>query len=542
MPAKIPATSSMPTPGAPGSAWSPLRHGVFRMLWFAWLTANLCMWMNDVAASWLMLSLSDKPLMVALVQAAATLPVFLLGAPSGALADILDRRRYFIATQVWVAMVGAVLCLVALAGGLTPTLLLLLTFANGIGLAMRWPVFSALVPELVPRAELGKALALNGVAMNGARIVGPMIAGVIIGWGGSAYVFLLNALLSMLVALALIRWKHESKVSTLPAERFFGAMRVGFQYFRQSPEFRGLLLRAVSFFLFSIAAVALLPLVAKQLPGGNASTFTLLLATMGGGAILSAMLLPRVRQFLGRDQVAQYGILLNAVATLWLALAPNLWLALPALLLSGLTWLATANSFSVSVQLSLPDWIRARGMSMYQMAMMGGSAIGAALWGQVASLTDIRTSLIVAALSAVLALLLVRRIPLEAAVRRDLTPSPFWKMPQLSVQVEPHREPVMVQVEFRIDPARAEEFMALMQESRGARLRNGALSWELFQDVAQPGRFVEYFVDGSWVEHMRQHERVTAHDQALWERKQAFQLGDQAPSISHFVARRVRRG
>lgn len=542
MPAKIPATSSVPTPGAPGSAWSPLRHGVFRMLWFAWLTANLCMWMSDVAASWLMLSLSDKPLMVALVQAAATLPVFLLGAPSGALADILDRRRYFIATQVWVALVGAVLCLVALAGGLTPTLLLLLTFANGIGLAMRWPVFSALVPELVPRAELGKALALNGVAMNGARIVGPMIAGVIIGWGGSAYVFLLNALLSMLVALALIRWKHESKVSTLPAERFFGAMRVGFQYFRQSPEFRGLLLRAVSFFLFSIAAVALLPLVAKQLPGGNASTFTLLLATMGGGAILSAMLLPRVRQLLGRDQVAQYSILLNAAATLWLALAPNLWLALPALLLSGLTWLATANSFSVSVQLSLPDWIRARGMSMYQMAMMGGSAIGAALWGQVASLTDTRTSLIVAALSAVLALLLVRRIPLDAATRRDLTPSPFWKMPELSVAVEPHGEPVMVQIEFRIDPARASEFMTLMQESRGARLRNGALSWELFQDVAQPGRFVEYFVDGSWVEHMRQHERVTAHDQALWERKQAFQIGDEPPSISHFVARRVRRG
>jgi MFS family permease len=457
------------------------------------------------------------------------------------LADILDRRRYFIATQLWVAMVGAVLCLVALAGGLTPTLLLLLTFANGIGLAMRWPVFSALVPELVPRAELGKALALNGVAMNGARIIGPIIAGVIIGWGGSAYVFLLNALLSVLVALALIRWKHESKVSTLPAERFFGAMRVGFQYFRQSPEFRGLLLRAVSFFLFSIAAVALLPLVAKQMPGGNASTFTLLLATMGGGAILSAMLLPRVRQLLGRDQVAQYGILLNAAATLALALAPNLWLALPALLLSGLTWLATANSFSVSVQLSLPDWIRARGMSMYQMAMMGGSAAGAALWGQVAGLTDIRTSLIVAALSAVLALLLVRRIPLEAATRQDLTPSPFWKMPELSVPVEPHREPVMVQIEFRIDPARAVEFIALMQESRRARLRNGALSWELFQDVAQPGRFVEYFVDGSWVEHMRQHERVTADDQALWECKRAFQVGDEAPSISHFVARRVKR-
>ncbi|NVK40304.1 MAG: MFS transporter [Oceanospirillaceae bacterium] len=526
---------------APGSPWTPLRHPVFRMLWFAWMTANLCMWMNDATAAWLMTSLSGEPVMVALVQAASTLPVFLLGLASGALADIVDRRRYFIFTQVWVASVATLLCIVALSGSLTPLALLLLTFLNGIGLAMRWPVFAALVPELVPRLELGKALALNGVAMNGARVIGPIIAGAIIATAGGAWVFLLNAALSVLVALALVRWKRDSKVSSLPAERFFGAMRVGFQYCQQSPEFQGLLLRSMSFFLFSVAGIALLPLVAKQLPGGNAGTYTLLLATMGGGAILGALLLPRIRQLLNRDQVAQYGALINALATLCLALAPNLWLALPALLVSGLTWLATANSISISVQLSLPDWVRARGMSMYQMAMMGGTAGGAALWGQVASLTDIRTSLTVAALSAVLVLLLVRRISLESAVARDLTPDLYWTIPALSVPVEPHREPVMVQIEYSIDPARADDFVILMQESRRNRLRNGALSWELFQDAAIPGRFVEYFVDGSWVEHMRQHERVTAHDKAIWKRKRSFHIGDEPPTVSHFIARRVKR-
>lgn len=323
-----------------------------------------------------MTSLSGEPVMVAQVQA-ATLPVFLLGAPSGALADILDRRRYFIATQMWVAAVAVVLCIVALAGLLSSILLLALTFANGIGLAMRWPVFAALVPELVPRAELGKALALNGVAMNASRVVRPVIAGAIIASFGGAWVFLLNALLSLGVALVLLRWQRERKVNALPAERFFGALRVGLQYARQSPELRGMLLRGFSFFLFSIATLALLPVMAKQQPGGNAGTYSLLLATMGGGAILAVILLPRVRQLFGRDTVAQYSTVLNALATLGLALAPNLWLALPALLLAGMTWLATANSITVSVQLALPDWVRARGMSIYQMAMMG-----AAPWGR----------------------------------------------------------------------------------------------------------------------------------------------------------------
>jgi MFS family permease len=524
-----------------GSAWAPLRHPVYRMLWCAWLTANLCMWMNDVAAAWLMLSLTDKPVMVALVQAAATLPVFLLGAPSGALADILDRRRYFIATQLWVAGVAAILCLVALLGVLTPMLLLLLTFANGIGLAMRWPVFSALLPELVPREELGRAMALNGVSMNGARVIGPMIAGAVIAWGGSAWVFLLNAALSVLVALALLRWRRERKASTLPAERFFGAMRVGFQYVRQSPEMHAVLLRASTFFMFSIASIALLPVVATQLPGGDAGTYTLLLATVGVGAILSAFLLPRLRQRIGRSEMVNYATLANALATLALAFAPNLWVAMAALLLSGASWLATANSLSVSVQLVLPDWVRARGMSVYQMAVMGGTALGAALWGQVATVADTRTSLAAAALCAMLALVVLARVRVEAAGARDLTPLPFWSEPELAVPLLPRQGPIMTQLEYQIDVARVDEFMQLMQESRRMRLRNGALSWELFQDAADLGHFIEYFVDGSWVEHLRQHERVTAHDQALWEQKRSFHLGDHAPKVSHYVARRVKR-
>ncbi len=281
------------TQAVSASAWAPLREPVFRMLWITWLVANVCMWMNDVAAAWLMTTLTPSPMMVALVQSASTLPVFLLGLPSGALADILDRRRYFMVTQLWVAVVALIMCATILAGAMTAPLLLGLTFANGIGLAMRWPVFAAIVPEIVPRIQLPAALALNGIAMNASRIVGPLLAGAIIASFGSAYVFVLNAVLSVAAGFVIWHWKREPKVSALPGERFIGAMRVGLQYVRQSERMRAVLLRIAIFFLQSIALLALLPLVAQQLHGGGAGTFTLLLAAMGLGAIIAASQLPQ---------------------------------------------------------------------------------------------------------------------------------------------------------------------------------------------------------------------------------------------------------
>src|ERR1043165_8991816 len=190
-------TDLSPVTPPPAGPWTPLRQPVFRMLWGVWATANACMWMNDVAAAWLMTSLTSSPVRGAMVQSASPLPVFLLGLPSGALADILDRRRYFMITQIWVASVALLVCGVVSAGAMSAPLLLALTFANGIGLAMRWPVFAAIVPELVPRSSLSSALALNGIAMNASRIIGPILAGAIIAGAGSAYVFALNAALSV---------------------------------------------------------------------------------------------------------------------------------------------------------------------------------------------------------------------------------------------------------------------------------------------------------------------------------------------------------
>ena len=537
--AREPGEPSLAAARSP-STLAPLRLPVFRMLWSVWLTANICMWMNDVASAWMMTSLSSSPIWVALVQTASTLPVFLLGLPSGALADILDRRRYFIATQFWVAAVALVLCVTILWGQMTAPLLLALTFANGIGLAMRWPVFAAIVPDLVPRAQLPSALALNGIAMNASRIVGPLLAGALIASFGSAYVFVLNALLSIISGFVIMRWRREHRPSPLGREKLVSAMRVGVQFVMQSGRLKAVLLRISLFFLHSTAMLALLPLVARGLGGGDAGIYTLLLAAMGSGAIVAALFLPRLRQLMARDELVMRGAALQSLATAAVALAPNVTLAAIAMFAAGMAWITTANSLSVSAQLALPDWVRARGMSIYQMAIMGASALGAALWGQVATMSSVQTSLLVAAATGVITMLGAHRLVVDLSIEEDLTPSTQFKVPV--AEDPPSSGHVLVTIEYLIQPERAAEFRALMQESRRSRLRQGALSWDLLRDIAEPGRYIEQIVDESWTEHLRRFDRVTAADVALRERKLAFHIGDAPPVVTRcLVESTVRR-
>ena len=514
-------------------ALAPFRHGVFTMLWSTWLVANLCMWMNDVAAAWLMSQLATTPVWVALVQTAATLPVFLLGLPSGALADILDRKRFLLITQLWVAVVGSVLALAVFVGVVTPPILLALVFLNGVGLALRWPVFSAIVPELVPRPKLPAALALNGVSMNASRILGPLLAGGIIASLGSAWVFLLNAVLSTLAAFIITRWKRERRPNPLGRERLGSAMRVGLQYVIQSYHLQGVLLRIAVFFFHGTALMALLPLVAQAMEGGGAGTFTWLLAAMGAGAIAVSMQLPRLRQWLPRDRLVLAGTALQGLCMAVMAFAHPVWLGLLAMMVSGAAWLATANALSVSAQMSLPDWVRARGMSMFQMAIMGAAAAGAAVWGQVATLTSIPVALVASGVSSVLVMALVGwRMP-DRGMLEDPTPHGTEVEPE--VRMPPASGRVLATIEFIIDPAKTQRFLTVMELSRRSRLRQGALSWELLSDVNDPRRFVEAIEDNSWPDHLRRLQRATAADIRLRERKLAFHVAEDPPVVRRMV-------
>ena len=520
------------------TALEPLSVPVFRLLWSTWLTANLCMWMTDVASAWTMTTLTRTPIWVALVQSASTLPVFLLGLPSGALADILDRRRWLTATQFWLAATATALCAVTALGWMTTPLLLVLVFLNGIGLALRWPVFSAIVPELVPKTQLASALALNGVAMNLSRIVGPLLAGALIASAGSVWVFALNAVLSLLSGFLILRWRHEHRPSPLGQERLLSAMRVGVQFVRQSPRLRAVLLRVSIFFLHSTALLALLPLLARGLVGGDAGTFTLLLACMGAGAIIAVLALPRLRQAFGRDALVVGGTAVQSSATAVMAVAPNAWVAVPAMLAAGMAWITVANSLAVSAQMSLPNWVRARGMASYQMAIMGASALGAALWGQVATTGSMRTALFSAAVSGVLVMLLaVRYVRDIADEEADLSPAPSgWAVLPSGTPGDDGR--VVVTVEYLIDPDRADAFIEVMQQTRRVRLSEGAIAWDLLRDIGEPARFVEEIVDESWTEHLRRFHRATAHDIALRERRLAFHQGAEPPVVTRYVVKR----
>ena len=516
------------------SSLAPFKTPAFRNLWLTWLAANMCMWMNDVAAAWIMSSLTASPVWVALVQSAATTPVFLLALPSGALADGIDRKQYFMLTQFWVAAVAAALAAVTFLGWLTPELLLVLVFANGIGLAMRWPVFAAILPELVGKPQLPAALALNSVAMNASRIAGPLVAGALIAMAGSAWVFTLNAALSLLAALVIARWKREHQPHPLGREPLLTSMRVGLQYIAQSGRLKAVLLRIWTFFLSSSALVALLPLLARRLQEGGAGTFTLLLAAMGSGAIASTMLLARLLRRYTRDGLLLRAMLLQAVSMLTMAQIRELWLALPAMFLSGMTVVTTANMLTVSFQLSLPDWVRARGMSVYFMTLMGASACGAALWGQLAAWSFLSASVSAAAVMGVVAIALVIRWLPEAETLEDLSPRRLFPLPQ-------HPEPpqsgkLWISIEYRVAPEAAAEFRELLlSQSRPARLRQGALSWELMHDISDPGHFVEVSIERSWTDHLRRFDRITAADAELHERKLSFHLGPEPPCVRRYL-------
>jgi MFS family permease len=520
---------------AAAPALAPLQGRTFRMLWLAWLAANMTMWMNDVAAAWLMTQLTTSPVMVALVQTASTLPVFLLGIPSGALADIVDRRRYFAGTQLWVSLNALLLAGLSLADALTANLLLGLTFVNGVGLAMRWPVFAAIVPEVVPKSQLSPAIALNGIAMNLSRVIGPVLAGVLLAAVNEAFVFVLNALLAGVAFVLILRWRSQPRTSALPGERFVGAMRAGLNYALQSPRLKLVLLRVFLFFLQSTALLALLPLLAKQRHGGGPALFTVMLACLGGGAVVAAFYFPRWRARWDRDRFVLVGTLTHAAVSLLAIYAPTLWLALPAMAVAGVAWISVANSLTLSAQAALPDWVRARGMAIYQMALMGGSAAGSLLWGQVAGWFSVPTSVACAAVFGFFVVVALRNLSLEVKADPDFTPQP------LTMPLEPPRAvadedgPVMTTVEYQIDATRMVEFFETMQRTRRARLRQGALSWGLFRDAADPGHVIEYFVDENWVEHLRRLERFSAFDAELRDERLAFHLATEPPRVKRYI-------
>jgi predicted MFS family arabinose efflux permease/quinol monooxygenase YgiN len=400
------------------------------------------------------------------------------------------------------------------------------------------PAWAAIVPDLVRADELPSAVALSSVGINVSRAIGPAIAGVLVAAVGAWLVFALNALSYFGILAVLIRWRREHRKSTLPAERFVSAIRVGLRFVMHTRSLQAVLIRGIAFFVFASATWSLFPLIVRRELGRGPETYGLLLTCIGVGAVAGAMVLPRLRAKLSRDVLVAGASVLYALAALMLAHVQNLGLLVVAMLATGVAWISILSALQVAAQMTLPAWVRARGLAAFVVVLMGGMALGSILWGQVATRIGIPAALTTAALGMAVAIGLTWRFKLGHHQALDFTPSMEWPAPVLAEIPEPDSGPVMAMIEYRVQPGKHAEFVAAMQAVREMRRRNGAYFWELFHDAADPDRFVECFMDESWLEHLRQHERVSVADREIQRRAKQFLVEGESTRTSHLLADR----
>jgi hypothetical protein len=374
------------------------------------------------------------------------------------------------------------------------------------------------------------------VQFNLARAVGPALGGLLVAIAGPGAVFLVNAASFLAVAIPIYRWQRPTDESMLPPEHVTAAVWSGIRYVRNAPGIRAVLVRASVFIYFASALWALLPLLARNQLGLGSGGYGLLLGCVGAGSVLGAILLPSFRRKFSQDAAVAGATVLLAVAIGTLAYVHNVGLAGVAMVVGGVAWIAVLSSLNVSVQTFSPSWVRARTLSVYQLIFQGGTAIGSAFFGLVADWVGTPGALDLAALGLLLGLTTALRWRLRTGEQLGLSPSAHWPEPAVVMEPGPEEGPVLVTIEYRVDPGRAQEFVQVMDRLGRSRRRSGATTWGVFHDTADPRRYLETFIVGSWVEHLRQHERVSIAEKELQERVRSFHVGEVAPVVSHFIA------
>lgn len=501
---------------AESTALAPFRRPAFRWLWLGVLVSTTGTWMQTVGAQWLLVDAPNAATVVGLVQVANTLPVMLLALPAGVLADIFDRRWLMFTVQGYFLGVGLLLVGLTAAGQMPPALLLTFTFALGVGAAIQLPVWLAIVPELVPRAELGAATRLEIVGVNLARSAGPAVAGVVIAWWSVTAVFAINAASVLVLAVAVLLWRRPRTARSQPRERFVPALNAGGRYVWHELVVRRILLRALLFIAPASALWALLPIVAKDGLGLGADGYGALFGALGVGAIVGALTLGRVRARLSSNEILAAAGVLYAVASALVVVAPSFGVALAVLLFAGVAWTAMISTLNLELQFFLPEWVRARGLAIYLMVFMGSQAAGGLVWGLAAEALSADSALVVAAalvLAGALAGLVWR---VAEPGRRASEPANYWGAPRMAIEPAPDAGPVLVTIEYFVTPDRQAGYLTAMQQLQRSRRRTGATRWDLYRDGDRPDRFVEVFSVPSWAEHLRQHEgRLTEGDRLV---------------------------
>lgn len=523
-------------PERPVSAWAPLRIKLFRALFIAQLASNVGTWMQTVGAQWLMGDLTHDPLKVALIQTATSLPVFLFGFPAGALGDIFDRRRVLIVSQTFMLVAAAALAVLTFSGDVTPWVLLAATFAVGTGRALTAPSWQAIQPQLVGRELIPQAAALGAASVNVSRAIGPALGGALVAAAGAEWVFGLNAVSFLGVLAVLVLWRRQRVEKALGPEHVRSAMRAGTRYVRSSPRMKAILARSAVFVLFASAMWALLPVVARTDLGLGSGGYGLLLGAVGVGAVLGTGLLPRIRARWSLDAVVAGGSLAFALACGVIAWVHEEAVVAAVLVVTGFAWIAVLSSLNATAQTVLPDWVRSRGIALYIIVFQGGQAVGALIWGLVTSGWDTRVAFSVVAVGLLAGVPAAKRWPLRPPGAIDVRPAEHFPEPEMTIDPDLAHGPLLVTVEYRVPQERAQQFREAMHPVGRARRRSGGERWGLFQDGADPERFVEVYVVATWEEHLRQHqERVTHTDRLFEERARALVAEGTEPRVQHLL-------
>jgi MFS family permease len=518
--------------------WSALGVPAFRSLWIGNVAMNLAIWMQSVAAAWMMVSLHASPLMVALIQTAAALPSFLLGLPGGVMADMVDRRRYLLCVIGF--MMGSAACLSALAlgGGVTPWMLLALTFSLGCGFALQAPAWFTVQTESVPRALLPSALALSAVSFSSARAVGPAVAGAMISAAGVTLVFVFNVGLLLVTLMAVQRSKRTQPDTAMPPEDLISGMRSALRYVRHSDVMRHQIIRTVAFAFVASAIWALMPMIARDMLASGASGYGLLLGAIGAGSVAGALLLPRVKAGMDMNRMMAICGVVYGLATLTIAFAARLELVCTLLLVAGVAWVGIGNTNMLALQSAVPGWIRGRSVAIYMLVFQGAMAAGSAFWGFIAATFGTSAALVQSALLMVGVLLVMWRLPARMGGAAEVTDGRATLDTPLAGATGAPDAVVSVQIEYHIAEADREEFLRQIVELGKARRRDGASFWRLLRDLERDGVYMERFLAESWNQYLRQRSRTTVADRDAEQRLASLHRGSAPPAVTHFASER----
>ncbi len=508
-----------------GGMAEPLRTPLFRRIWIASLLSNLGLTIQAVGAAWAMTQLTRAADMVALVQTALMMPVMLAAIPAGAIADMYDRRKVALFGLVIACTGATMLALVTWSGLLTPWILLLFCFLVGSGMSLFGPAWQASVSEQVPAKALPQAVALNSISYNIARSFGPALGGIIVATAGAFAAFSANALLYLPLFAVLLLWRRIQVPSRLPPERLDRAINSGIRYVVHSPAIRIVLWRTIVTGVVGGAISALMPIVARDLLGGGAQVYGLILGAFGIGAVAGALNIETIRRrFDGERAVALCALVMGA-ATATVALSRSLWLTAPAMVAAGAAWMVAVTLFNIGIQLAAPRWVSGRTLAAFQAAIAGGIAIGSWFWGRIAEDHGVATALLGSAVAMALSPILGRwlRMPPVNELDRE---SVDLDVPDMALALTGRSGPIVIEIEYRVDPAEARDFYATMQHVQRTRQRNGAYDWSIARDIGDPELWTERFHCPTWLDYLRLLSRHVPAELELYQRARDFHRGE----------------